>query len=77
MKYPIYAVKDRLVGFMQPMVEMNDDSAIRNFNYGLEKSGVKNSDYSLYRIGEYDTDSGIISSIQPEWIFEGKDGKKK
>lgn len=65
MKYPIYAVRDIHVGFNQPMTDLNDNCAIRNFTYAINnpQNGVMNfspKDYDLYKIGEFDTDTGLI-----------------
>ena len=65
MKYPFYAIRDVHVGFNQPMTDINDNTAIRNFSYAINNpgNGVMNfqpKDYDLYRIGEFDTDSGLL-----------------
>lgn len=65
MKVPMYAVRDVQVGFMTPMVDKNDGSAIRNFAYALNSSNpmmqFSPKDYDLYRIGEYDVDTGVLT----------------
>lgn len=67
MKYPIYAVRDIHVGFNAPMTDINDQVAIRNFTYAINNpnNSVMNfvpKDYDLYKIGEFDSDTGLIAS---------------
>lgn len=64
MIYPVYAIRDAKVGFMSPTVDQNDASAARNFEHAVMNSAsLMNShpgDYALYRIGSFDTESGVI-----------------
>ena len=67
MKYPLFAVRDIHVGFNQPMTDINEQVAIRNFTYAINNpdNQVMNfmpKDYDLYRIGEFDTDNGHIDA---------------
>lgn len=67
MKYPIYAVRDIKVGFNQPMTDINDNTAERNFAYAVNNpaNGIMNfvpKDYDLYKIGSFDTETGLIES---------------
>lgn len=77
MKYPIYAVRDIHVGFNAPMTDINDQVAIRNFTYAINNPGneVMNfapKDYDLYRLGEFDTESGhIVVENVPVLIVTG------
>lgn len=69
MKYPIYAIRDFKTGFLTPTVEPNVHSAVRNFEHACLRSDslffTHPSDYALFLIGEYDTDSGVIASVTP------------
>ena len=72
MKFPVYAVRDSLLGFGFPMIRDNDAVASRAFEYDLK---VDNSpyahhpqDFQLYRIGEFDTENGNIKSESPTLI---------
>lgn len=75
----VYSVRDRLTGFMTPTVESSDPVAMRNFEMACsslnrDKSlmSFKPSDYSLYRIADYDTDTGeLIPSFPPVTICSG------
>ena len=65
MKYPMYAICDAKTGYMPPTIDYNDASAVRNFEHAVKASdslmGSHPSDYSLRRVGEYDTDTGVIT----------------
>lgn len=69
MKYGIYSVRDRLTGFFQPTVEVNDQSAYRNFEHvilsGDSLMSSHSADYDLAKIGWFDSDSGRIDAIDP------------
>lgn len=64
MKYPVFAYRDNKVAFMTPFIDQNDESAIRGFSYAINsEKGVMNfapSDYDLYKLGEFDTDTGKL-----------------
>lgn len=77
MKYSVYAVRDKKIGFLQPMLDANDQSAMRNFAYGINNSDqISNfapKDFDLYKIGEFDSDTGKINPIEVlELICEGE-----
>lgn len=65
-KYPIYSLKDHLVGFGAPMLQDNDAVAIRSLVNAVERDNsiysTRPNDYSLYEIGEFDTVHGFIES---------------
>lgn len=64
----VYSVYDELTGFMGPVVDTNDYTAIRNFTYMItnSKEYVDNAkDYSLYFVGEFDERTGAMSSSAP------------
>lgn len=74
MKYPIFTVRDIKVGFMPPYCDQSDQSAVRGFSYSVNGEGVMNfapKDYSLYKIGEFDTETGKIEGIIPVLVTEG------
>lgn len=64
MKYPIYTYRDTKVGFLMPQCDQNDGTAIRGFSYAVNNNeGMMNfspKDFDLYKIGEFDTDTGVI-----------------
>lgn len=76
MKCPLYAVRDRKTGFLSPMVDTNDEAAKRNFAFAVQSSQPMflafPDDYELYRIGEYDTDSGEVFSVLPTHLCSAR-----
>ncbi len=78
MKMNLYVIRDQRTSFMTPSVDFNDQSAVRNFEHAvLQKDSLFNThaeDYSLYRIGQYDNESGRITPEEfPVLILDGKD----
>lgn len=67
MIFGVYSVRDKLTGYMTPIIDVNDQSAIRNFRHSIVNStGVLSSacaDFDFYRVGSFDSDSGLISSL--------------
>lgn len=67
MKSFIYALKDEKIGFMAPQVQRSDAIAIRAFENILRDPSpnivaLNPGDFSLYRLGEYDEETGCITS---------------
>lgn len=76
MKYGIYAVRDNLIGYLSITLEQNDPAALRDFSAAVNSPDsrlfVKPEDYRLYRVGTFDTDTGIIEAeSSPSLIGEG------
>lgn len=74
MKYPVYSIRDSLTGFMTPTLDQNDASAMRNFRVACEQSGSslmfnRPADFSLYRIGIFDTDTGSLTPVIPPEVI--------
>lgn len=70
----IYSVRDVNVGFNQPFCDVNDDAAIRGFAYAVNNSDIMAftpKDFDLYRIGEFQNDTGMIESCLPELVIHG------
>lgn len=77
----IYSIRDSLSGFMTPVVEQNDAIALRNFTMACQQypsdPGVslmkwKPDDFTFFKLGEFDSESGIISPLSaPEYIASG------
>lgn len=71
----VYAMKDARLGWLQPTFEPNDEVAFRNFEHAVQTSGTimtsHKTDFSLYKIGTFDTESGLINSCIPEFIVGG------
>lgn len=75
MKYPIYCYRDVKVGFLPPQCDQNDATAIRGFSFAINgNDGIMNyspKDFDLYRIGEFDSDTGMIVSENPVVVATG------
>lgn len=76
MKYPLYCIRDNKVGFQpQILVEQNNATAIRGFSFAINNpSGMMNyspSDFELFKIGDFDIDTGKIDVCIPENICSG------
>lgn len=73
MIYGVYSVRDARTGFLSPTVDINDQSAIRNFVHACMNVDslfyTHASDYDLYKIATYDTDSGVITPMQLNPIY--------
>lgn len=79
MIYPMFAIYDRKVGFMTPTVDQNEATAMRNFEHAIMESAsllaTHPGDYALYKIGAFDSESGELRHIDPEFIMDAKDVK--
>ena len=69
MKFGVYSIRDVRQGFLSPTVEMSDTVAVRNFSHAVMKGDSLlqsfSSEYDLYKIGEFDTDSGLVTPVTP------------
>ena len=70
MKYGIYSIRDEAAGiFTAPTIDMSDESAIRNFKKMCSDAGsmmnFKPSDFSLYYVGYYDSETAEINPLVP------------
>ena len=77
MKLKMYVMRDQRTSFMTPTFDYTDQSAVRNFEHAMmQKDSLVNShteDYSLYRIGEYDNETGRVTpESEPVLIIDGK-----
>lgn len=73
MKYIVYSVRDRLVGFGALLPDTSEANAIRNFAVSM-RSNPTVRDYDLYSLGEYDTSSGVIVPFPvPKLVISGVD----
>ncbi|ALS03451.1 VP5 [Gokushovirus WZ-2015a] len=78
MKFNVYAIRDVHTGFLSPTFEINDAVAMRNFSHAVQQSEsvlfTHASDYSLYRIGVFNSDTGRIDPEDlPVLVCEGCD----
>lgn len=77
----LYSIKDSLVGFGYPFVQVTDPVAVRSFAaVAADERGdicKKPGDYDLYRVGAFDTDSGTVISTEPVFIARAADCVRK
>lgn len=67
MKRNVYTVRDLCVGYTGIILDDNDASAIRGFKYAIANPEsmmfASPKDFSLMKIGTFDTDTGIIEAL--------------
>lgn len=76
MVYEVYAMRDTRTEFLNPVCEPNKHSAVRHFAMAVEKTGTDMnfcpSDFDLYKIAFYDTESGVMDPVVPiEFVCNG------
>lgn len=81
MNYGLYSIHDSLIGFSAPIMDIGDEQAIRGFRKSLvegaedlAKQGVQIYQLSLYKLGVFDTESGLVEpNIPPQFLVMGSD----
>lgn len=72
---PVYAIYDAKSTFLDPVVDSGDASARRAFAFAINNGGLMGfapADFHLYRIADYDSVTGILTSVSPfEFICSG------
>lgn len=69
MKYTLYAVQDTMIGFGTPFIKINEEVAKRDYKNFLQAEPNR-KDMRLFKLGEYDDETGIIDPVIPT-IIEG------
>ena len=63
MIFGLYSIKDAKTGFMTPVLEQNDASALRNFSAAVNQPDSLMhqfpNDFSLFKIANFDSDYGL------------------
>jgi len=73
MKKVIISVKDTVAEvFNDPRVEINAASAIRAFTNSIQGNQNKD-DFTLYIVGEFDSQNGDVQPCEPVKIYSGHD----
>jgi hypothetical protein len=68
----MYTIRDQVAGFfIAPFTAPNDNVAKRMFISSLGDSFPHRRDYSLHSIGAFDTDSGVLSPVEPYLVLAG------
>lgn len=65
MKLGLYAIYDKMTGYMVPTAQQNNEQAIRAFSYDINSEEMNMlkanpDDFQLERVGTYDTDTGEV-----------------
>lgn len=68
---PLVAVEDRMTEFMQPRAVLKIEEAVRDFKAVCETSPIR-KDMILWKLGEYNTETGEIKPAKPEVIAKGE-----
>lgn len=76
MRVRMFAIRDlKVEAFMTPYFAMTDAQAVRMFGDSVNEAGSAlnrhTDDYSLFRIGEWDDQSGQVLPEMPAFIVEG------
>lgn len=74
MNYPVYCIRDAVLdAFEPPFAALNDGAASRHFRNLLDDDAspyFKNqADYSLWRVGDFDTLCGLTASPPVRLMF--------
>lgn len=71
MIYPVYALRDNAAhAFLAPTLNSSDDAARRDLARAVSTDtsgmiGFKPSDFDLYRIGSFDTETAAMTPMSP------------
>lgn len=85
MIYPVFAIRDCVLdSFEPPFLALNDSAASRSFRNLLDDVNGpyfnNKADYSLWRVGDFDTVEGILDRTAPVRLMSGfgglNDGKE-
>ena len=78
MKQRLYSIRDKKVGYMQPVFRQNDAAAIRDFVATVSLSDAESmlnlcpSDFDLYFVGYFDDESGELEHCLPVYLASGE-----
>lgn len=80
----MYAIRDVLSGFMTPVLEQSDAVAMRNFRMACDRAAGQEtlmrwrpSDYQLYRIAMYNSETGAVTPVCPiELVCSGEPAER-
>ena len=69
----IYCIRDLKLGYGSIFTAVNDDVAIRTFASAVNDKRTimydHPNDFSLYHIGEFKEDDGVINSMSPSFLM--------
>ena len=68
-------MRDHMTGYMNPFVATNEGVAKRDFkilvNDRDQKLAFNPQDFDLYKLGEFDTETGKIKPCEPDLLVTG------
>ena len=71
----MYCFRDNKANdFSPPMCHVNESTAKRDFDMRIHSDrsmGFSPNDYDLYYVGEFDTETGSVDSVLPEFVCNG------
>lgn len=70
----IYVIKDEKVGFMNAVLDHNDEVARLNFGKGFfyaKPELGRLEDYSLYSVADFSVDDGVTNVTEPKFVVNG------
>lgn len=77
----IYCIRDLKVGYLTPMVDVNDQTAIRNFGVATQHQEsmmfAHPEDFELYKIGEFDDENAVIITMDKVYLASALDFRKE
>lgn len=80
MNYKLFSMYDEASGqFMAPSMEISEAMAIRNFRYAVDNNGLiraNKSDFRLYLVGYFDSDTGILVKSDVPTVVDRGDNVK-
>ena len=61
MSYEMYSIFDKVAGmYSEPFLAVNEATAVRRFQWQMQNSTMVAGDCALYRVGDFDVDTGDI-----------------
>lgn len=75
MKFGVYSMRDSVSGlYNAPTFEQTDMIAIRSFKYAVNKNEFLEfnaHDVDLFKIGEFDNETGSLTYMDPQKLADG------
>lgn len=70
----MFAIKDELSAYAMPLPFESDETAIRYFKYQCQTGIMADSpkDFSIWNIGTYETEKGLIEGHEPRLIIRAE-----
>lgn len=77
MTFNLYSIKDELAGTFGNLMVLNEKTAMRAFKWTMKESEAADcDDKRIYLMGTYENESGKISPITPQLVYNLEEEKK-